>query len=73
MVSKFHATLPSLRSPDFVLAPHPVPDPHRGTKGTCLGPRASAGPAGPSGGAFRYRKKEGEEEGKKEILGKEKK
>ena len=24
-----------------------VPDPHRGTKGTCLGPRASGGPARP--------------------------
>ena len=24
-----------------------VPDPHRGTRGTCLGPHASRGPAGP--------------------------
>ena len=26
-----------------------VPDPHRGRKGTCLGPRTSGGPAGPLG------------------------
>ena len=48
-----------------------VPDPHRGTKGTCLGPRASGGPAGPSGGALRYWKKK--EKGKKEKLEEEKK
>ena len=45
-----------------------VPDPHRGTKGTCLGPRASGGPAGPSGGALRYWKKK-EKKGKKRKIG----
>ena len=44
-----------------------VPDPHRGTKGTCLGPRASGGPAGPSHGAFRYWKKR--EKGRKRKIG----
>ena len=47
----------------------PVPDPHRGTKGTCLGPRASGGPVGPSGGAFRYWKKRNKK-GRKRKIGK---
>ena len=29
------------------IPPSPVPDPNRGTNGTCLGPRASGGPARP--------------------------
>ena len=33
----------------IVPAPHSVPDPQRGTKGTYLGPRASRGPTGPLG------------------------
>ena len=46
-----------------------VPDPHRGTKGTCLGPRASGGPAGSSSSAFRYWKKRGEEVAKRKTGG----
>ena len=44
-----------------------VPDPHRGTKGTCLGPRASGGPAGSSDGV-----KRGGKSAKKEKLEEEK-
>ena len=44
-----------------------VPDPHRGTKGTCLGPCASGGPAWSSVYALMYCKKRGKK-GKKRKL-----
>ena len=56
----------------------PVPDPHRDTKGTCLGPRASGGPLRPlealcskkkreRGGAQIRKKKKKREMGKKIV------